>query len=171
MIQKSAQKQQLKYLKKIEELKITQKQLEIIDKSEGGRNFYVYQLLLDQFLAPIESAEQKIQNTAKYAQYYAEALAYHHHDHDLNQDDARIVSSELRSLAIEVTKAESLYELKIVYEAITSFVDLLAPYQHKERKYSISRNIRKNILDPLNDCIASHQNFQRRLDSYNDFNS
>jgi hypothetical protein len=31
----------------------------------------------------------------------------------------------------------------------------------------MSREIRKNILDPLNSCMAKYQIFPRRIDGYN----
>jgi len=124
-------------------------------------------MLLDKFLAPIDEAQNRIQDTAKHAQYIAELLGYYYRDHSLSQEEAKILCSELRTIAVKITKAESLYELKIVYEAITDFVDITAKFQHKERKYSIGRGLRKNILDPLNTCIGKYQNFQRRSECYN----
>ncbi|MDB9510336.1 hypothetical protein PN499_03855 [Kamptonema animale CS-326] len=159
MVEKSARKQQYKYEQKM-------KELEMISNS-NLRDQYIYEMLLDKFLAPIEEAQNKIQNTAKHAQYLGEVVSYYYRDHNLSQEEAKILCSELRSLAVKITNAEALHELKIIYEAITDFVTLTAQFQHQERKYSISRAIRKNILDPLNTCIAKHQNFQRRIECYN----
>ncbi|MGF1491196.1 MAG: hypothetical protein ACFBSC_01830 [Microcoleaceae cyanobacterium] len=158
MLQASAQKHEYKHREKM-------KELEMISDS-SLRDQYVYQILLDKFLAPIEEAQHTVQNTAKHAQYLAEVLSYYYKDHNLSKKEARVFSSELRNLAVKITQAESLYDLKIIYEALTSFVDLAHPFQHKERKYSISREIRKNILDPLNTCVAEYQNFQRRISCY-----
>lgn len=159
MVEKSARKQQYKHEQKM-------KELEIIANS-SLRDQYVYEMLLDKFLAPIEEAQNRIQDTAKHAQYMAEVLAYYYRDHNLSQAEAKIICSELRTIAVRITNAESLYELKIIYEAITEFVDVTAKFQHKERKYSIGRELRQNILDPLNTCIGKYQNFQRRIECYN----
>jgi hypothetical protein len=77
-------------------------------------------------LAPIAEAQNSIQNTAKHAQYMAEVLGYYYRDNNLSQEEAKIICSELRTRAVKITRAESLYELKIVYEAITNFVDITA---------------------------------------------
>ena len=158
MVEKSPRKQQYKHEQKM-------KELEIIYNS-NLRDQYVYEMLLDKFLAPIEEAQSRIQDTAKHAQYIAEKLGYYYRDHKLSPEEAKIICSELRTIAVRITRAESLYELKIIYEAITDFVDFTAKFQHKERKYSISRALRKNILDPLNTCIGKHQNFIRRIECY-----
>lgn len=158
LVEKSAQKQKYKHEEKM-------KELEIISDS-NLRDQYVYQILLDKFLAPIEKAQHAIQDTAKHAQYLAEILSRYYKDHNLSQEEANIICHELRDLAVQITNSESLYDLKIVYEAITAFVDLTSPFQHQDRKYSISREIRKNILNPLNTSIANYQNFQRRISCY-----
>ncbi len=159
MVEKSARQQQYRHERKMKELEII--------SSSNLRDQYVYELLLDKFLSPIEEAQNRIQDAAKHAQYMAEVLSYYYRDHSLSQAEAKILCSELRTIAVRITSAESLYELKIIYEAITDFVDVTAKFQHKERKYSIGRELRKNILDPLNTCIGKYQNFQRRIESYN----
>jgi hypothetical protein len=141
------------------------KELDIITNS-SLRDQYAEQLLSDKILAPLENAQHKIQNTAKHAQYLAEVLGYHHSDHGLSLEEAQAISHELRILANILTGAESLYDLKLVYVAATLFNDQVASFRHTDRKYSLSRELRKNILDPLNTCIADHQNFQRRRDFY-----
>jgi hypothetical protein len=57
--------------------------------------------------------------------------------------------------------------LKLIYHAITMFGHRMADFQHKERKYSIERAIRKGILDRLGTCIAIENNFQRRISLMN----
>lgn len=144
------------------ELKI--KELSIIESS-NLRDAYVQQILLDKFLAPIEAAQHQIQNTAKHAQWMAEVLNYYFPDHGLNQEQAKELSTQLRLLAVKITYAESLYELKLIYTVATLFADTVSAFKHRDRNYSIEKAIRKGILDPLNTCIATEKNFQRRLDT------
>jgi hypothetical protein len=73
-----ARKQQYKHEQKM-------KELEMISNS-NLRDQYVYEMLLDKFLAPIEKAQNKIQDTAKHAQYLAEVLGYYYRDHSLSQE-------------------------------------------------------------------------------------
>jgi hypothetical protein len=137
-------------------------ELNIINNSQL-RDVYVQQILLDKFLCPIENAQHQIQNTAKHAQFLAEALNYYHQDHQLSKEDAQKVSQQFRFLAIQLSNADSLYELKIVYRAATLFAQYLSQFQHRERNYSLEHGIRKGILNPLNDCIAVEKNFQIRV--------
>lgn len=141
-------------------------ELNIINNSQL-RDDYVRQLLLDKFLFPIENAQHQIQNTAKHAQFLAEAINYYHQDHKLSKEDGQKISQQFRFLAIQLSSVDSLYELKVVYRAATLFAQYLSKFQHREREYSLERSIRKNILDPLNDCIAVKKNFQRRIDLMN----
>ncbi len=67
------------------------KELEIISNS-NLRDQYVQQLLLDKFLAPVESAQHQIQNSAKHAQWLAEAFGYHYQDHGASQQEAKEIS-------------------------------------------------------------------------------
>lgn len=38
----------------------------------------------------------------------------------------------------------------------------MSRFRHREREYSLERSIRHGILNPLNDCIATENNLQRR---------
>jgi hypothetical protein len=127
------------------------------------RDAYAQQLLLDKFLAPVENAQHQIQNAAKHAQYMAEIVNYYYQDHGTSKEQAREIARQFRALAIKISQIDSLYELKIMYQAITIFSSQLSRFQHRERKYSWEREIRKGILDPLNTCIAVEKNFQRRI--------
>lgn len=138
------------------------RELQLIANSEL-RDKYVEQLLLDRFLSPVEDAQHKLQNTAKHSQYMAEVISYHYSDHNLSKQQAKEVSQQFRFLAMRITQIDSLYDLKVIYQAITIFTHRLADFQHRERKYSMEHEIRKNILDVLNSCIAVENNFQRKL--------
>ncbi|MBD1926478.1 hypothetical protein H6F74_09495 [Trichocoleus sp. FACHB-90] len=139
------------------------KELQIIADS-SLRDAYVQQLLLDKFLAPVDNAQHQIQNTAKHAQYLAETFSYYYQDHGATKEEAKEICHQLRILAIKISQVDSLYELKVIYQAATLFVYQMSNFQHQERKYSLERAIRKNILDVLNTCIAVETNFQRRVD-------
>lgn len=139
------------------------KELSIIDNS-NLRDEYVRQMLLDRFLAPIEKAQHEIQKTAMHAQWLAEAVNYYYHDHGLSKEQAKELATHLRTLAIKITQAESLHDLKFVYAVTTLFADRISTFKHKERKYSLEREIRKGILNPLSTCIATERNFKRRID-------
>ncbi|MGL5871988.1 MAG: hypothetical protein ACRC2R_06415 [Xenococcaceae cyanobacterium] len=141
-------------------------ELNIINNSQL-RDDYVQQILLDKFLFPIENAQHQIQNTAKHAQYMAEAINYYHQDHKLSKEDAQKISQQFRFLAIQISSVDSLYELKVVYRATTLFAQYVSKFQHRERNYSLEHGIRKGILNPLNDCIAVEKNFKRRLSLMN----
>jgi hypothetical protein len=120
------------------------------------------ELLLDRILAPVEAAQVQIQNTAKHAQYMAEAIGYHYADHGLTQEQGSKLSSQFRFLSIQLTEADSLYSLKLIYRATTLFLDQISAFKHREKKYSIEQGVRHGILNPLNTCIATYANFQRR---------
>lgn len=120
------------------------------------------ELLMDRILAPIETAQFQIHDTAKHAQYMAEVIGYYYADHGLTQEQARKISSQFRFLALQLTEASSLYNLKLIYKAITLFLDEISVFKHRERTYSIECEVRCGILDKLNNCIANHENFQRR---------
>jgi hypothetical protein len=139
------------------------KELQLIADS-SLRDAYVQQLLLDKFLAPVENAQHQIQNTAKHAQYLAETFNYYYQDHSATKEEAKEICYQLRVLAIKISQVDSLYELKVIYQAATLFVYQLSRFQPKERKYSLERALRRNILDVLNTCIAVETNFQRRVD-------
>lgn len=138
------------------------KELEIISNS-SLRDQYVQQLLLDKFLAPVDNAQHQIQNAAKHAQYLAEVFRRYRQDHGATREEAEVVAVQLRLLAVKISQVESLYDLKLVYEAATVFTHQLSRFRHKERKYSLERAMRKGILDVLNTCIALETNFQRRV--------
>lgn len=140
------------------------KELEIIANS-SLRDAYAQQLLLDKFLGPVEKAQHKLQNIAKAAQRLAEKFNYYHKDHGASQEEARAIAEQLRVLAIKVTEVDSLYDLKVVYGGASYFAHQMSKFRHKERKYSLEYGIRTKILDPLNDCIATEKNFQRRLEA------
>ena len=137
-------------------------QIELIANSEL-RDSYVQQLLLDKFLAPVEQAQHEIQNAAKHAHYLAECLNYHYRDHGLSKEQSKDVCQQFRFLAIKLSQVDSLYDLKMIYKATTIFAHRIADFQHRERKYSMEREIRKGILDKLGTCIAIENNFQRRV--------
>ena len=118
------------------------------------RDSYVQQLLLDKFLAPIEKAQHDIQNAAKHAQYMAEAVNYYYQDHGLTIEQARDISQQFRFLGIKLAQIESLYDLKLIYEATTFFAHRMSEFKHRDRKYAIERAIRKHILDKLGTCIG-----------------
>lgn len=141
------------------------KELSIIDNS-NLRDEYVRQMLLDRFIAPIEKAQHDIQKTAMHAQYLAEMVNYYYYDHGLSKEQSKELATHLKTLAIKITQAESLYDLKFVYAVTTLFSDKISVFKHKERKYSLEREIRKGILNPLSTCIATERNFKRRIDLY-----
>jgi hypothetical protein len=126
------------------------------------RDQFAAELLMDKILAPIEKAQFQIHDAAKHAQYMAEVIGYHYSDHGLTQEQASKISSQFRFLAVQLTAASSLYNLKLIYQAITLFLDQISVFKHRERKYSIEREVREGILDRLNTCIANYENFQRR---------
>ena len=97
----------------------------------------------------------------------AECINYYYRDHNLTQGQAKDVCQQFRFLAVKLSQVDSLYDLKIIYKAITIFAHRIADFQHRERKYSMEREIRKRILDKLGTCIAIENNFQRRLSFIN----
>jgi hypothetical protein len=142
------------------------KELDIINNSQLRDN-YVQQLLLDKFLAPIENAQRQLQNTAKHSQFMAEAVNHYYKDHQLSKEEAQKIAQQFRFLAIQISHIDSLYDLKVAYRATTLFAQYISKFQHRERQYSLEHGIRKGILDPLNDCIAAENNFQRRVSLMN----
>jgi hypothetical protein len=137
------------------------KELSIIADSKL-RDRLAAELLLDKMLAPIEHAQHQIQNAAKHAQWMAEAVMYYYGDHGLTEEQGREISQQFRLLAIELVEANSLASLKVVYKAITLFLNQIAHYKHRDRKFSISQSVRHGILDPLNSCIGNYENFGHR---------
>lgn len=138
------------------------KELQLIENS-SARDEYARQLLLDRFLGPVDEAQHQIQNTAKHAQYLAEAVIVYHRDHGLTEQQAHELAGQFRLLAIKITHVESLHDLKLVYSLATLFAGQIGTFHHKDRKYRIDHSIRKNILNPLNTCIATERNFHRRI--------
>lgn len=141
-------------------------QINLIANSEL-RDSYVQQLILDKFLAPVEEAQHQIQNSAKHAQYMAEVINYHYGDHNLTKSQAKEVCQQFRFMAIQISQIDSLYDLKLVYKAISIFGHRMADFQHRDRNYSIEKEIRQGILERLSTCIALENNFQRRLSLMN----
>jgi hypothetical protein len=137
-------------------------ELRVIESS-AFRDEYAQQLLLDRLLSPVEKAQQDIQNRAKHAQWLANIVVYYYRDHGLTEEQAHELARQLRLLAIQITNVESLHDLKFVYAVTTIFVDKISVFKHKELKYRLECNIRKNILSPLNNCIATERNFTRRV--------
>ena len=137
-------------------------QIDLIANSEL-RDTYVQQLILDKFLAPVEDAQHQIQNAAKHAQYMAESVNYYYRDHHLSKEQAKDVCQQFRFLAIKIAQIDSLYELKLIYQAITLFAHRMSEFKHHDRKYSLERSVRKHILDKLGTCIAVENNFQCRI--------
>jgi hypothetical protein len=136
-------------------------ELSIITDSKF-RDQLAAELLMDKILAPIEKAQFQIQDAAKHCQYMAEVIGYYYADHGLTQEQASKISTQFRVLAIQLTEVSSLYNLKLIYRAITLFLDKISVFKHRERKYSIEHEVRHGILDRLNICIANYANFQRR---------
>lgn len=159
------QKKQQSHERKIMRFRKEMMELQIVDNS-NLRDQFVEQLLLDRFLAPIEKAQFKIQETAKKSQSFARVLGVYYRDHGIPKEKAQEICSEFRSLAVRLTKAESLEELKILYEAITIFAQEISIYRHRKTEYSIEYFLESKILHKLNDCIADYNNFQRRLEMY-----
>ena len=141
-------------------------QINLIANSEL-RDSYVQQLILDKFLAPVEDAQHQIQNAAKHAQYLAESVNYYYRDHHLSEEQAKDVCQQFRFLAIKIAQIDSLYELKLIYQAITLFAHRMSEFKHPDRKYSLERSVRKHILDKLGTCIAVENNFQCRISLMN----
>ncbi|MGL5944087.1 MAG: hypothetical protein ACRC2S_27715 [Waterburya sp.] len=159
LIQETHAENQRKHEEKMAEIKL-------ISNSEF-RDSYVQQLILDKFLYPIEEAQHQIQNAAKHAQYMAEAINYHYEDHNLTKSQATEVCQQFRFMAVQLAQVDSLYDLKLIYNAITMFGQRMADFKHRDREYSIERAIRKKILDRLGTCIAIENNFQRRISLMN----
>lgn len=137
------------------------KELQIIENS-NLKDEYVKQLLLDRILYPVEKAQHDIQNAAKHAQWLSEIVLFHYKDHDLTQEQAYELSKQLKFLAIQITHADSLHDLKFVYAVITMFNNKVSVFKHSKREYSIHYNIRHHILNKLNSCIATGNNFKIR---------
>ena len=72
------------------------------------------------------------------------------------------LSKQLKLLAIQITHADSLHDLKFVYAVITMFNNKVSVFKHSKREYSIHYNIRDHILNKLNSCIATGNNFKVR---------
>lgn len=136
-------------------------ELQIIENS-SLRDEYVKQLLLDRMLSPIERAQHEIQNAAKHAQWLSELVIYYYGDHGLTEEQAYELSKQFKLLAIQITEADSLHDLKFVYAVATIFSDKVSVFKHVKRKYCIHYNIRHHILDKLNSCIAAGNNFMVR---------
>ena len=130
------------------------KELEMIANS-SVRDDYVQQLLLDKFLAPVEKAQRQLQDAAKHAQWLAEMFNYYYRDHGATQEQGKEVSEQLRVLAIKITEANSLYDLKILYNAATAFTHRMSSFKHRKHKYCLELTVRYKILNVLNDCIAA----------------
>lgn len=141
------------------ELKL--KELSIIENS-NLRNEFAAQLLLDRMLAPVEQAQYQIQNAAKEAQWLSEIVNYYFRDHGLTEQEAHELAAQLRLLAIQITTAESLHDLKFVYTVATLFTVQISRFKHWKLEYRLEHNMRHRILNPLNMCIATENNFRRR---------
>lgn len=137
------------------------KELQIIENS-NLKDEYVKQLLLDRILYPIEQAQHDIQNAAKHAQWLSEIVLFHYKDHGLSEEQAYELSKQLKLLAIQITYADSLHDLKFVYAVVTMFNDKVSVFKHSKREYCIHYNIRHHILEKLNTCIATGNNFKIR---------
>ncbi|MDS3859392.1 hypothetical protein RIF25_01095 [Thermosynechococcaceae cyanobacterium BACA0444] len=145
------------------------KELSIIADSKL-RDQLASQLLMDKMLAPIEHAQHQIQDAAKHAQWMAEAISYYYHDHGLTEEQGLEISQQFRLLAVELVEANSLASLKVVYNAITLFLNQIGCFKHPDRNYSISREVRHGILDRLNSCIGNYENFRHRATLLANFN-
>jgi hypothetical protein len=137
------------------------KELQIIENS-NLKDEYVKQLLLDRILYPVEKAQHDIQNTAKHAQWLSEIVLFHYGDHGLTKEQAYELSRQLKLLAIQITHADSLHDLKFVYATITLFNNEISVFKHSKKEHSIHYNIREHILNTLNSCIATGNNFKIR---------
>lgn len=137
------------------------KELQIIENS-NLKDEYVKQLLLDRILYPIEQAQHDIQNAAKHAQWLSEIVLFHYKDHGLSEEQAYELSKQLKLLAIQITYADSLHDLKFVYAVVTMFNDKVSVFKHSKPEYCIHYNIRHHILNKLNTCIATGNNFKIR---------
>lgn len=137
------------------------KELQIIENS-SLKDEYVKQLLLDRILYPIEKAQHDIQGTARHAQWLSEIILFHYKDHRLTKEQACELSKQLKLLAIEITHADSLHDLKFVYAIVTMFNDKVSIFKHHKREHSIHYHVRHHILNKLNSCIATGNNFKIR---------
>ncbi|ERN41771.1 hypothetical protein KR51_00016210 [Rubidibacter lacunae KORDI 51-2] len=138
-------------------------EISIIDNS-SIRDRLAMELLMEKFLSPTAKVQAQIQDAAKHAQYMAEAMGYYYADHGLTRDRARVISSQFRLLALQLTAVNSLHSLKLLYTATTLFLDSISIFQHRERKYSIEHGMRQGILNRINDCISKPENFQSHID-------
>jgi hypothetical protein len=137
------------------------KELQMIENS-GLRDEYVRQVLLDRILYPIEKAQHDIQDTAKHAQWLAQVIVYYHQDHGLTEEQAHELAKQLKLLAIHITYIDSLRDLKFAYAVATTLADRISVFKHKELKYRIDYSMRENVLNRLNTCIATGNNFKIR---------
>ena len=140
------------------------KELQIIENSDL-RDEYVKQLMINRMLHPIEKAQLEIQDAAKHAQWLSEEILFKHDDHRLSLEEARELSKQLKLLAIEITHANTLHELKMAYSITTLFNHRVSKYLHAERKKSVHYEIRHGILNRLNSCIAAGNNFRLRSEA------
>lgn len=155
-ISEAADEKSRRHEEKVRELKI------IADSKV--RDSFAQQLLLDKFLYPVEKTQHDLAEAAKHTQRMAEEFHYYYQDHGASAQEGKEVSAQLRYLAIKLTEANSLHDLRIIYDAATRFTLEIAQFKHHDRKYSLERGMRKNVLDVLNTCIAVGANFQRRMD-------
>lgn len=137
------------------------KDLQIIENS-NLKDEYVRQLLLDRILYPIEKAQHDIQDTAKHAQWLAQIIVFYHREHGLTEEQAHDLAQQLKLLAIQITYVDSLHDLKFAYAVATIFSDKVSVFKHEKLEYRIDYNIREKILNRLNTCIATGNNFKIR---------
>lgn len=103
-----------------------------------------------------------IQDTAKHAQWLSEIILFYYQDHGLTEEQAYELSRQLKLLAIQITHVNSLHDLKFIYAVITMFNDQISVFRHQKREFCIGHSIRHKILDKLNTCIATGNNFKTR---------
>lgn len=128
------------------------------------RDAYVQQLLLNQFfLNSSEKAQEKLQNAAKHAQWLAEKIGYHRQEHGATPEQIKDIATQLRFLAVNISRVDSVDDLQVIYKAATLFTDQVSQICHKEVKDLLVRSSREGILNPLNDCIAIENNLRHRI--------
>lgn len=131
---------------------LTSKLIAEVEKSKDFKNFQ--QIKTNDKIS--SKSIKKIQETSQHSQYLSEVVITYYRDHNCPSSEAKLLSIELKHLAISLSMIYTVHDLRKFYIVVTLFTHQISRFRHRERKYRWDYLMRKNMLDKLNDCLSEN---------------
>lgn len=108
--------------------------------------------------APLsQESHDVVNNIVSYTHRMVDVVLRYHKDHNATSEQAERIAKGFQELASLLSSLNTVYELEIVYSAITTFCHELDKFRHSSPKRWWAKDVQRNVLDPLRDYIAKQK--------------